>query len=194
MATETTSPVAFLLGAGASADARIPVMRVMHEAFIAQQTAEDQRFLRRVEAATLPYATKLGREVVDTELLLAGLQRFASLPDDLSRHLLEVHAPPADPLRQAARLATALRAHIREQCLIPTEQDVEYLQPLIRLTNTCSHVGYRMRGESQEWARKVRMQTTTGLDGPRWWGWARSPSSSRGLGWRSRQRSIPEAL
>jgi hypothetical protein len=136
MATETTSPVAFLLGAGASADARIPVMRVMHEAFIAQQTAEDQTFLRRVEATTLPYAIKLGREVVDTELLLAGLQRFASLPDDLSRHLLEVHAPPADPLRQAARLATALRAHIREQCLIPTEQDVEYLQPLIRLTNT----------------------------------------------------------
>ena len=48
-----------------------------------------------------------------------------------------------------------------------------------------------MRGESQEWARKARTQTTAALDGSRRWGWARSPSSSRGLDWRSRQRSIP---
>src|ERR1700683_4313883 len=136
MAAESPSPVAFLLGAGASADARIPVMREMHHAFITSQSAGDQAFLRQVEAATLPHARKLGRDVVDTELLLGGLVHFAGLPDDLSRHLLGANSPPPEALAQATRLAAALRAHIRQQCLIPTERDVEYLQPLVRLTNT----------------------------------------------------------
>jgi hypothetical protein len=136
MASAPPSPVAFLLGAGASADARIPVMREMHRAFIDRQNPEDQEFLRRVETATLPYAARLGRDGVDTELLLAGLEHIAALPDDLSRHLLGANSPPAAALVQASRLARTLRTHIREQCLIPTERDVEYLQPLIRLTNT----------------------------------------------------------
>jgi hypothetical protein len=57
MALVPPSPVAFLLGAGASADARIPVMREMHRAFIDRQNPGDREFAADVEsiASRLPY-------------------------------------------------------------------------------------------------------------------------------------------
>ena len=129
------SPVAFLLGAGASADARIPVMRRMHLGFIEALSADDRALATRVDAAIRPYARLVDRDGVDTELLLAGLEHFAGLSSDLSRHLLNVAPPSAEDMARAAALAQGLRAYIRQQCLIPTEADVAYLHPLIRLTN-----------------------------------------------------------
>jgi hypothetical protein len=107
----------------------------MHLGFIETLPADDRALATRVDTAIRPYARSVDREEVDTELLLAGLEHFAGLASDLGRHLLNVAPPPAEDMVRAAELAKGLRRYIRKQCLIPTEADVAYLQPLIRLTN-----------------------------------------------------------
>jgi hypothetical protein len=129
----TPKKVVFLLGAGASADAKIPTMPRMYELFMRDLPQEDREFATERMRRVRHWATKHQRPEEDIEVLLASLERYARLDDDLAIAVSGT-VPPEDR-DTARRIATDLRSKIREWCVNVQPNDVVYLHPLVQLAN-----------------------------------------------------------
>lgn len=129
----TPKKVVFLLGAGASADAKIPTMPRMYELFMRDLPQEDREFATERMRRVRHWATKHQRPDEDIEVLLASLERYARLDDDLAIAVSGT-VPPGDR-DIARRIATDLRQKIRQWCVGVQQSDLLYLHPLVRLAN-----------------------------------------------------------
>jgi hypothetical protein len=127
--------VIFLLGAGASVDAGVPAMEAMYDLFVASLSRDDLEFVESLMRRARMWAEKLGRQPKDVEILLAALERYAALEDDLSLAVAG-HRAPSD-CDHGNRLASSLKATIRQLCLdvVRDPGGFAYLRSLVRLAN-----------------------------------------------------------
>src|SRR5579864_6154716 len=84
-----------LLGAGASVDAGVPAMEAMFDRFVERLSVDDRAFVDRVLARMSAWASRVNRRPKDVEVLLAALEHYADLADDLS-FVVSGFVPPSD--------------------------------------------------------------------------------------------------
>jgi hypothetical protein len=126
----TSSPIAFILGAGASAEAGVPTMREIPASFRAvfPLAANEAALFDHLLAALGP-RDRAG--IVDVELLLASLERALELDRDPSAALLELRSEVHVDLGVARSLSTKLKRYLRQACADPIDPvSVSYLAPL----------------------------------------------------------------
>jgi hypothetical protein len=129
----TAPQVAFLLGAGASVDAGVPAMAAMYDAFVGDLHPDDSAFVAGLMERASSWAGRRRRRERDVEILLASLERYGRLDDDLGL-MLAGYAPPNNQ-DVGTRLAAVLRSKIRDFCLNVSRDRVGYLHALVRLAN-----------------------------------------------------------
>jgi hypothetical protein len=123
--------IVFLLGAGASKPAGVPLV----VEFIAEfkKTLSD-RLLRTMEKLEKRLAT-LGRDV-DVELVLDALEKAETLKEDTAAALLGRTRLAVGPLDDLLNLRQRLRQYIRQRCFDVTPDRIEYLVPLLGFART----------------------------------------------------------
>jgi len=108
-------------------------MPLMYELFMKNLPQDERDFATERMRRVRPWATKHQRPDEDIEVLLASLERYARLDDDLAIAVSGT-IPPEDR-DMAHRIAIKLRSKIREWCVNVQPSDLAYLHPLVRLAH-----------------------------------------------------------
>jgi hypothetical protein len=119
----------FLLGAGASAEAGVPLMN----RFVSDLREEIDADLRAVLDPLVENLRPAAPEgIVDVEILLGALNQLRSLKENLTAAALRQQTPEHLDLVKLEQLDTVVRAHVRRRCSEGiTPGRLEYLRPLL---------------------------------------------------------------
>src|SRR2546423_4877582 len=119
----------FLLGAGASAEAGVPLMN----RFVSDLRDELDEGLRTTLDPLVEDLRRAAPEgIVDVEILLAALNQLRGLKENLTAAALRQQTPGHLDLVKLEQLDTRVRAHVRRRCSEGiTPVHLEYLRPLL---------------------------------------------------------------